>query len=90
LLTREEAFQLIRKYDTMRPEALDYYLKITGSTEEEFYETIAKKRVPKMQGIDIPVITKDHKNEERILPLPEQLVEKYNHSKNIKPYLRHE
>lgn len=90
LLTREEAFQLIRKYDTMRPEALDYYLKITGSTEEEFYETMRHKRVPKMQGIDIPVIPKDHTNEERILPFPEQLVEKYNHSSSKKSYLQHE
>jgi len=90
LLTREEAFQLIRKYDTMRPEALDYYLKITGSTEDEFYATMREKRVPKMQGVDIPVTAKDHTNEERILPFPEQLVEKYNHSKNKKPYLRNE
>ena len=32
LLTREEAFELAKKYDTERPEALDYYLKIAGYT----------------------------------------------------------
>lgn len=78
LLTREEGFELIRKHDTERPQALDYYLKITGSTEEEFYTVIEKMRVPKMVGIDIPVNRKRHVNEERILPFPEQLIEKFS------------
>jgi len=77
LLTREEGFILARKHDPERPEALDYYLKITDSTEEEFYKTMESRRVPKMRGIDIPVVSKNHKNEERILPFPEQLIEKF-------------
>ena len=79
LLTREEGFNLIRKYDPERPEALDYYLKITGSSEEEFYKAMEKIKVPAMKGIKIPVIKKKHKNEERILPFPQQLIEKFNH-----------
>jgi hypothetical protein len=44
LLTREEGFELSRKHDTERPDALDYYLKITGFTEEEFEKVLAAHR----------------------------------------------
>lgn len=82
LLTREEGFQLIRKHDPERPEALDYYLRISGDTEERFFETMRAKRVPKMVGIDIPVHPKTHTNEERILPFPEQLIEKFDQTRS--------
>lgn len=35
-LTREQAFKLIKKYDHIRPKALDLYLEATGMCEEEF------------------------------------------------------
>lgn len=44
LLTREEGFELARKHDTERPGALDYYLEITGFTEEEFESVLAEHR----------------------------------------------
>lgn len=44
LLTREEGFALARKHDTARPGALDYYLEITGFTEEEFEAVMAEHR----------------------------------------------
>ena len=44
LMTREEAFELAAKVDAERPEALDYYLQITGYTEEEFYRILKEKR----------------------------------------------
>ena len=44
LLTREEAFELAKKYDTERPGALDYYLEITGFTEQEFEAVLAEHR----------------------------------------------
>lgn len=44
LLTKEEGFELAKKYDTERPQALDYYLKITGYSEEEFEEVLKRKR----------------------------------------------
>lgn len=44
LLTREEGFELARKHDTERPEALDYYLQITGFTEDEFEEVLTEHR----------------------------------------------
>ena len=87
LLTREEGFKLACKYDSQRPEALDYYLKITSSTEEEFYKMMKKHRLPQMTNIDIPVTNKDHKNEERILPFPQQLIEKFR-SDITDPHMR--
>lgn len=44
LLTREEAFEVIKEYDPQRPEMLDYYLKITGFSEEEFEQILKAKR----------------------------------------------
>lgn len=87
LLTRDEAFELIRKHDPERPEALDHYLKITGTTEKEFYKAMEKLRLPQMKGVDIPIHPKTHKNGELILPFPEQLIQKFNHTKNKRSYL---
>ncbi len=44
LLTREEGFELAKKHDTQRPEILDWYLKITGLDEEEFYKVMKEHR----------------------------------------------
>ena len=44
LLSREEAFELAKKNDTERPPALDWYLEITGFTEDEFNEVMAQHR----------------------------------------------
>lgn len=52
LLSREEGFRLIKEIDTKRPEALDYYLKITGLTEEEFLRVLKEKREGKAKLIE--------------------------------------
>jgi N-acetyl sugar amidotransferase len=44
LLTREEAFELAKKTDTERPPALDWYLKITGFSQQEFDDVMAQHR----------------------------------------------
>jgi N-acetyl sugar amidotransferase len=44
LLTREEAFELAKRHDTQRPDALDYYLNITGYSEAEFQELMREHR----------------------------------------------
>jgi len=44
LLTREEGFALARKHDTERPGALDYYLEISGFTEQEFEDILTEHR----------------------------------------------
>ena len=44
LLTREEGFELAKKFDTQRPHALDFYLRISGLSEEEFERTLKGAR----------------------------------------------
>lgn len=44
LMTREEGFDIARTYDSQRPHALDFYLRITGITEDEFNETLVHAR----------------------------------------------
>ena len=44
LMTREEAFELAAKVDAERPETLDYYLQITGYSEDEFHQILKDKR----------------------------------------------
>jgi len=51
LLTREEGFELAKKHDTERPDGLDYYLKITGLTEEEFHAILKNKREGKAKNL---------------------------------------
>ena len=68
LLSREEGFDLARKHDSERPEALDYYLQITGLSEEEFYATMQEKRVEAAKGLDIPVTPKNHPGSAETVP----------------------
>lgn len=77
LLTRDEALQLAMEHDTERPEALDFYLNITGMTEDEFYDTMKAVRHEKIKNVDLPVKPKDHRNKERIKPFVDQIIEKY-------------
>lgn len=44
LLTREEGFDLAKQYDTARPPTLDYFLFITGFTEEDMEQTLKLNR----------------------------------------------
>jgi N-acetyl sugar amidotransferase len=44
IITREEGFELAKQYDTQRPHALDFYLKLTGYTEEEFERILVEAR----------------------------------------------
>jgi len=76
LLSRDEAFELIREHDAVRPEGLDHYLRITGLTEAEFYAALEKQRRPELQGKVIPIYEKKAPNEERLLPYPQQIIER--------------
>ena len=76
LMSRQEGLELANLYDSERPEALDYYLSITGMTEEEFYETMKAQRVPAIKDVDLPITPKQGKNAERILPYPLQVIER--------------
>lgn len=77
LLSKEEAFDLIKHFDAERPEALDYYLKITGLTEEEFYATLAQHRQPKLKDVVIPIVSKSAPNKERTIPFVLQVIAKH-------------
>lgn len=68
LLSREEGFDLAKRYDAERPEALDYFLEITGLSEEEFFQAMREKRVGAAKNIDIPVIPKNERSAEKIEP----------------------
>ena len=77
LLSRDEAWELIRQNDGVRPEGLDYYLKITGMTEQEFFQTMEKHRREELKKTVIPIYPKRDPNEERLVPHPQQLIEKF-------------
>ncbi|MFM7469864.1 MAG: N-acetyl sugar amidotransferase [Vampirovibrionales bacterium] len=59
LLSRQEGFTLAKTHDTKRPKALDYYLSITGMTEETFLQTMAKKRHPLLRDTPLPIDARD-------------------------------
>lgn len=75
LLTRAEGFELAKKYDTMRPRALDYFLKSTGMTEEEFNATMRAQMHPKLKGTQLPVTLPDHPCGERLKPFSEHILD---------------
>ncbi len=45
LLSRDEAFELIKKIDPKEPKTLEYYLEITGLKKEEFYKVLREQRI---------------------------------------------
>lgn len=51
LMTREEGFEMAKRYDSERPAALDFYLQITGYTEEEFEKILKEKRDGKAKNL---------------------------------------
>jgi len=44
LLTREEGFELAKEFDTQRPHALDFYLRLSGLYEDDFECTLKEAR----------------------------------------------
>jgi N-acetyl sugar amidotransferase len=77
LLTREEGFELIKQYDQERPEALDYYLKITGLSEVEFYNVMKTKKLDELKDFVLSIQPKQQPNAERLIPFVEQIIHKH-------------
>ena len=77
LLTRQEGFDLIRKHDQEKPEALKYYLQITGLSDEEFFKVMDNKQLDALKDITLEVKNKTEPNLEIIKPFVEQLIEKH-------------
>ncbi len=51
IMTREEAFKVAVEEDSKRPPGLDYYLEITGYTEDEFIDTLKSLREGKAKEL---------------------------------------
>jgi len=52
VLTREEGFELIHRHDAKRPDALDFYMEITGTTEEEIESALKAQRQGAARNLD--------------------------------------
>jgi N-acetyl sugar amidotransferase len=82
LMTREEGFSVASRIDSERPGALDYYLKITGMSEQAFYDVMSQLKQQKLIDVDIPVNPKNRPNREKTVPFFEQLIEKHRNRKD--------
>lgn len=76
LLTKSEGEKLVEMYDSERPEALNYYLKITGYSEKEFLEIMNDKKVDKLKKESLPIKAKKTKHVEKLIPHSEQIITK--------------
>lgn len=81
LLTRNEGIAL-SQIDTERPEALDYYLRISGLSEEEFHEIMRTKRHASIRELELPVTPKRRPNREPIKPFVEQIIDEIKDRKD--------
>lgn len=68
LMTREEAFEISKQIDPVRPKSLDYYLEITGLTEDEFFETLMAMRKGAARDLPDPRDMEEYKTAERGTP----------------------
>lgn len=53
LLTRQEGLELIKKLDGKKPEILNYYLKISGYSEQEFNQIMEQHRKKIFEGKEV-------------------------------------
>lgn len=66
LLTRQEAFELAKQHDSERPDALDYYLEITGYSEKEFNDILSQHRqklnIDGLSDVDFDKLVQDYRS----------------------------
>ncbi len=82
ILTREEAMELIKEYDTTEPQVLDYYLDITGINKEEFIKILEEKRLDELVGKEFNIRKNPYPNEEKLVPFVQQIIQKHSPKKN--------
>ncbi|HET9844095.1 MAG TPA: N-acetyl sugar amidotransferase [Gammaproteobacteria bacterium] len=75
IMTREEGFKLINEVDPVRPDALDYYLDITGLKEQEYLNIMEKHRVEQLKGKSIPIKLKEPNQRKQIKPFIQSFIE---------------
>lgn len=61
-LKRKEALELVKTYDGKRPKALDFFLKMTGIKEDEFYDFAFNHIVDPHKEIDREFLKKNVSN----------------------------
>ena len=61
ILTRDEGMKIAKRYDSLEPKVLDYYLEISGYTKKEFYAIMDKLRKPEL-GKNRPKVKKNNSN----------------------------
>ena len=85
LLTRQEAFELIKKHDNEIPEALNYFLKLADMEEEEFYNVIEGLKVQGVKGITLPTSKRQTPlDEDKSKPFIRQLIDELRSSNDQK------
>ena len=77
ILSREEAFNLIDHFDTEKPGALDYFLKITGLSEKELFQIMKKKKHKLIKGKKLKIKFNPKKNSSDTIPFYQKLIEKH-------------
>ena len=55
LMNRLDALELAGEIDKLEPEALSYFLEITGYSKEEFYSVMKEKRCSAIENQVVPV-----------------------------------
>lgn len=77
LLDRNDAIELASNFDARRPQALDYYLDITGLSEREFFDALDQQRHPSLKGLALPIVAPEKPNRERLVPFVQQIIDKH-------------
>lgn len=80
LLDREEAFELVSKFDTEKPEVLKYFLKITNLKEKDFYRILEKQKHKKIKNKKLKIRKKKKQHPFILEPFYEQLIKKHLNS----------
>ena len=68
LIDRNDAMALAEDIDKIEPYVLDYFLKITGYSREEFYQIMRERKLGPLKGVNVPVQEYDRERYREILP----------------------
>ena len=81
LMTREDALKIAEDIDFNEPQALEYYLQITGYSKKEFYKIMEEKKLPQLKNSIIPlkeISSSSGKKTPFVIQFIKQIREKYN------------
>lgn len=78
IIDKEQAEELIRMYDAERPDALDYFLEITGYSEEDFHKVMASLKLDALKNVNLPITKKTSPQSEPVKPHVIKIIENMN------------